>query len=67
MYTGVGDVSKLGQIKSWKKRAYLKTWKNQRNGKLSTCNMINGTDTTVYAPFIKAGGFLDTFSSDVCR
>lgn len=67
MYTGVGDITKLGLIRSWKKKQTIKTWLNNPDGKLSVCNMINGTDTTVYAPRIKPNTYQDIFSTDICR
>lgn len=67
MYTGVGDISKLGRIKAWKKRSTIKTWHNKKDGSTSVCNMINGSDSTVYPPFLKPEGYLESFQTDVCR
>lgn len=67
MHTGVGQIEKLGEIIKWNRKRTIKTWLNATNGGLSTCNMINGTDTTVYAPHIKAYSSLYIFSVDICR
>lgn len=67
MYTGVGDISKLGKIVSWNRHDTIKTWKSTDTGRTSVCNMINGTDTTIFAPHRKPGGYEDIFSTDICR
>ncbi|XP_031619587.1 sensory neuron membrane protein 2 [Contarinia nasturtii] len=67
IHTGVGDITKLGLIRQWNKQKILKTWLNSKDGKTSTCNIINGTDTTVFAPHIKSNGFLYIFAADICR
>lgn len=67
MHTGVGDIAKLGRIQTWQRRDTIKTWLNATNGQLSTCNMINGTDTTIYAPHKKSSGYEDIFATDICR
>lgn len=67
MYTGVGEIDKLGLIRKWQKHRTIKTWLNSTNGNPSICNMINGTDTTIYPPNIKSRGFKDIFATDICR
>lgn len=67
MYTGVEEIDKLGLIRKWQKRQTIRNWLNATNGGLSTCNMINGTDTTVFAPRVKPEGFQYIFATDICR
>lgn len=67
MYTGVGEIDKLGLIRKWNKKKSIKTWLNATDGGVSVCNMINGTDTTVFAPHIQPEGHKDIFAADICR
>lgn len=67
MHTGVGDMSKLGQILSWNRHSTVQTWLNRTDGGASTCNMINGTDTTVFSPHKAPHGTEYIFSTDICR
>lgn len=67
IYTGVDNMDKLGVIRKWQKKRTIKTWLNQSNGATSICNMINGTDDTIYPPKVKPKGFQSIFSTDICR
>ncbi|XP_055324872.1 sensory neuron membrane protein 2 [Sitodiplosis mosellana] len=67
IHSGVGDIEKLGAIRKWNNRHAIKAWMNATDGGKSTCNFINGTDSTVYAPHIKPNAYLDIFATDICR
>lgn len=66
MYTGVGQMDKLGSIRKLNNRSVSKIWRNNMDGDLSVCNMINGTDTTIFPPRIPTDS-LYIYSTDICR
>ncbi|KAK9685321.1 CD36 family [Popillia japonica] len=62
---GLEDISSLGEIRSWNGRSYIESW---AGGKKSKCNILHGTDSTIYAP----GGVIKrkaifTFNTEICR
>ncbi|KAL4230682.1 Lysosome membrane protein 2 [Mactra antiquata] len=59
--TGADDVSQFGIIKNWNYANSLSFWTSD------TCNMLNGTDGTIFHPFTKKSDTLYVFSSDLCR
>lgn len=59
--TGVFDYKTFGNIKTWRGRPDLDIWDGP------TCNMINGTDSTIYAPFVTKQRVLRVFEAEVCR
>ncbi|XP_041113446.1 platelet glycoprotein 4 isoform X2 [Polyodon spathula] len=61
IFNGRGNIEKLGIIDKWQGEGKLTTWKDPY------CNMINGTDGSVFPPFIDKRKVLDFFSSDICR
>ena len=61
IYTGVGDPSKFGQVASWGNRTKLNFWTEDR------CNKINGSDGSLFAPFVKRERVLQLFSREMCR
>ncbi|RWS21990.1 CD36-like protein 5 [Leptotrombidium deliense] len=61
VYTGITDVGIATQISSWKNEKTLKLWKT------SPCNMINGSDGSLFKPGLKFGDSLYTFTGDLCR
>ncbi|XP_037551834.1 platelet glycoprotein 4 [Nematolebias whitei] len=61
IYTGKGDVSKVGMIDSWKGSKSLQFWNDPY------CDMINGTDASSFAPFVDKKKPLYFFNSDICR
>lgn len=66
MYTGVGQMDKLGLIRKLNNRPFSKIWRNNMNGDLSVCNMVNGTDTTIFPPRVPTDA-LYIYSTDICR
>ncbi|KAI4471425.1 scavenger receptor class b type-1 sr-b1 [Holotrichia oblita] len=65
IFSGLTDIKKLGQIKTWNGESHLKTWKGGPNSK---CNALRGTDSTIYAPWTFASSSaVFTFSTDICR
>lgn len=61
IYTGNRDSSRFGMIDNWNYMKLLNYWTTK------TCNMVNGTDGTIYPPFVKRSNTLYLFSSDLCR
>jgi len=61
IYTAEDDASKLGVIERFNFERSLSLW----HGKYG--NMINGTDGTLYPPFIDKSKRLYIFNSDICR
>ncbi|XP_064637277.1 lysosome membrane protein 2-like isoform X2 [Lineus longissimus] len=62
VYTGTGGkLDNLNIINKWNGESSLPYW----NGTL--CNMINGTDGTLYHPFVDKSETLYLFSTDICR
>ncbi|XP_045204924.1 lysosome membrane protein 2-like [Mercenaria mercenaria] len=59
--TGEGDTSQFGMIKTWNNASSLSFWTSK------TCNMLNGTDGTIFHPFAEKTDVLYVFSSDLCR
>lgn len=68
VYTGIGDIKKLGRIKRWQRKSAIKTWMNTTEGRTSVCNMINGTDASQYEPLIDSYDIkMYIFNTDICR
>ncbi|XP_077355254.1 platelet glycoprotein 4 [Festucalex cinctus] len=61
VFTGEGDISKVGMIDMWRGSRSLPFWGDKY------CNMINGTDGSNFAPFVDATKPIFFFSSDICR
>ncbi|XP_077290681.1 sensory neuron membrane protein 2-like [Arctopsyche grandis] len=60
---GTREIQELGRIMEWEGSSTLGLWPDAN----STCNMINGTDSTIYSPFVDKAKTLDIFNSDICR
>lgn len=61
IYSGTKTWKNFGMIELWNKDSSLKYWTTPQ------CNMINGTDGTIFPPFEDKGRTLYIFSSDICR
>ncbi|CAL1540142.1 unnamed protein product [Lymnaea stagnalis] len=61
IYSGMKDLDNFGNIVSWNGQTELNYWTND------SANMINGTDGTIYPPFIDLKATKYLFSSDLCR
>lgn len=66
MHTGVGEIDKLGEVRKLNNQPNIKIWRNNVNGELSVCNMVNGTDSTIFPPRIPTSS-LYIYSTDICR
>lgn len=61
IYSGVIDNTMFGETISWKGTDVLSFWDNDY------CNMINGSDGSVFPPFVNRDRVLRIFSPDMCR
>ncbi|XP_059168458.1 lysosome membrane protein 2-like [Physella acuta] len=61
IYSGVKGIDNFGKIVTWNQFEKLPYWTNE------SANMINGTDGTIYPPFISTKETKYLFSSDLCR
>ncbi|CAG5123818.1 unnamed protein product [Candidula unifasciata] len=61
IYSGINGVDNFGMIVTWNEESQLTYWNS------SIANMINGTDGTIYPPFIDTAETKYLFSSDLCR
>nr|QZH55096.1 sensory neuron membrane protein 3 [Achelura yunnanensis] len=63
---GVASPSDLGWIFGINDRVYLDNWVNDGN-QTSQCNMINGTDGALFAPFVENDNLIYAYNADICR
>ncbi|XP_014668287.1 PREDICTED: scavenger receptor class B member 1-like [Priapulus caudatus] len=59
--SGSADVHQVAEIEKYNGVSHLDYWKSDY------CNMINGTDGSIYGPFVKKTDKMRLFSSDICR
>lgn len=64
---GINDVNQLGRLQKWNGEDRFKYWGNPRSIDNDKCNVVRGTDGTVYPPEITTDKTFDIFQSDVCR
>ncbi|XP_038216334.1 sensory neuron membrane protein 2-like [Zerene cesonia] len=71
VFRGIEDRSKLGIIKSYNGSSYVDYWVPQRNEAGDTypgiCNMINGTDSAIFPPFVDRDESKYALNLDICR
>ncbi|XP_037960819.1 protein peste-like [Teleopsis dalmanni] len=60
VYTGAGDITKLGQMHSW-------NYKSDTGFFDSYCGMTNGSAGEFHPPNLKEGGSVSLFTPDMCR
>lgn len=58
---GLSNNRNLGEIEDWNGETELSVWAG------AECNMINGTDSTIFPPFWTPNDKLYIFVTDVCR
>ena len=63
MFTGVGDVSLLGNINSWKNQTVMTQW--QRNTSCSSFKGVSAGD--FHPPFPSSRQFISIFVPEICR
>uniref|UniRef100_A0A0B7ADR5 Lysosome membrane protein 2 n=1 Tax=Arion vulgaris TaxID=1028688 RepID=A0A0B7ADR5_9EUPU len=61
IYSGLDGVQDYGEIVTWNGKSKLDYWNSE------ITNMINGSDGTIYPPFVDSSETKYLFSSDLCR
>ncbi|XP_076070185.1 lysosome membrane protein 2-like [Mytilus galloprovincialis] len=61
IYSGVKSADNFAFIKSWNNMSILPYWTTE------TCNVINGSDGTLFPPFVQKDDRKYLFSTDICR
>ncbi|XP_055606692.1 sensory neuron membrane protein 1-like [Uranotaenia lowii] len=61
VYRGVKNIRDLGRVISYNDEPEMDTYSGD------ACNMINGTDSTIFAPFMSREDLLWAWSPDICR
>ncbi|CAG9865394.1 unnamed protein product [Phyllotreta striolata] len=64
---GIKDISQLGTIMKWNHSSEVPFWGRLQSTNNETCKRVGGTDSTIYAPFVKKTDVLEIFSTDICR
>ncbi|CAK1588304.1 unnamed protein product [Parnassius mnemosyne] len=65
-YRGINNSDDLGLIISLNGSAYFNYWVNDEEVP-SVCNMVNGTDSGIFNPFINRDKALYAVNTDICR
>ena len=61
IYTGVGDINKIGEFEQWDGLKNLSIWPGH------TANYINGTEGLFFRPLLEKGDSLESFNEDIVR
>ncbi|XP_022244207.1 lysosome membrane protein 2-like, partial [Limulus polyphemus] len=61
VYTGSQGVENFALVETWKNKSSLSFWHSKY------CNMINGTDGSMFPPFLDKSDTLYIFTTDLCR
>jgi len=61
VYSGLKEIEKLGEIISVNEQKQLSFWNTEY------CNMINGSDGSIFPPFVTRDQILKVFSPEMCR
>ena len=62
--TGEENIKDLGKIVLWEGKDRINLWDDEKG---TACNMINGTDNTIFAPLIDRSRDLQIYNTDICR
>jgi len=63
--SGKGSNFRFGEIVEWEHQSTLDYW--NLNGSTTTCGIINGTDGSIFPPFVEKDRILQVFITDLCR
>lgn len=66
---GLNDHADLGRIQLFNDMPSLQYWINPEGeiGEGGVCNMINGTDSGIYPPFVTEDTIVYALNPDICR
>lgn len=62
--SGRNNVQDIGRILSWEGKTSMNNWKGRPE---DGCNQINGTDGTMFSPFLTREKKVQVFNPQVCR
>lgn len=62
--TGFDNIKDLGRIVLWEGKDKIDLWDDKKG---LTCNMINGTDNTIFSPLLERSQDLQVYNTDLCR
>ena len=63
VFTGTGKTADFGRVRTWENQTMLNDFWVPN----STCAMVNGTDGSVFPPFVEKSWVMYVFSTDLCR
>lgn len=61
VFDGVADVTKYGIIDKYNGRSHMTGWTEER------CNLLNGTDGSIFPPHIEKDTTIHIYDKDLCR
>ncbi|XP_059059710.1 sensory neuron membrane protein 2 [Achroia grisella] len=67
VYRGIEDVHDVARIIRYNNLPFFQYWLNPNPGEISVCNMINGTDSGLYNPFMTKDKPIYAINPDICR
>ncbi|XP_013144918.1 PREDICTED: sensory neuron membrane protein 2-like isoform X3 [Papilio polytes] len=67
VHRGINNPEDLGRTISLNGSSQFHYWIDEEEGKPSVCNMINGTDASIYNPFVDNTKSLFGINTDICR
>ena len=67
IFTGVGDVSKLGKIVTFNNKTEEDIWPTSEENDASECNAIRGSDGSLFPPFVTKNQTLYIYNKEMCR
>jgi len=63
--TGISQAGNFGKVWKWNNEPRLSWWGKKGGGEY--CNMINGTDGSIFPPFVTKDRVLSIFNPELCR
>ena len=67
IFTGVGDVSKLGKIVTFNNKTEEDIWPTSEENDASECNAIRGSDGSLFPPFVTKNQTFYIYNKEMCR
>ncbi|XP_044258698.1 sensory neuron membrane protein 2-like [Tribolium madens] len=64
---GIKDVHSLGQIIRWNNATYTDYWHGLEKNTSTSCDKVQGTDATLYPPYVRKDYIFQIYSTDICR
>lgn len=64
---GRSNIEELGNIIRWNSKPKIDKWGTRYSINNDSCNRVNGSDSTIYRPFLHNYEDLYIYSTDICR